>query len=107
MLIWSSSEACLTILCACIPTLRPLFVRLSTSPDPQRVLRPSNFGHWRGRTQFEGMGVGVGHRIVGAEDRIGDAEDGVGDSKVQIVGYASDWYELLLPSPANVLLPDC
>jgi hypothetical protein len=28
MLIWSSSEVCLTIVCACIPILRPLYVRL-------------------------------------------------------------------------------
>jgi len=28
MLLWSSSEVCLTIVCACIPVLRPLYVRL-------------------------------------------------------------------------------
>jgi hypothetical protein len=28
MLIWSSSEVCLTIVCACIPVLRPLYVRI-------------------------------------------------------------------------------
>jgi hypothetical protein len=28
MLLWSSSEVCLTIICACVPTLRPLYVRL-------------------------------------------------------------------------------
>ncbi|KAA8622941.1 hypothetical protein PtrV1_04247 [Pyrenophora tritici-repentis] len=27
MLLWSSSEVCLTIICACIPVLRPLYVR--------------------------------------------------------------------------------
>ncbi len=29
MLLWSSSEICLTIICACIPVLRPLYVRLA------------------------------------------------------------------------------
>jgi hypothetical protein len=29
MLLWSSSEVCLTIICACIPTLRPLYVRIT------------------------------------------------------------------------------
>jgi hypothetical protein len=28
MLLWSSSEVCLTIVCACIPVLRPLYVRI-------------------------------------------------------------------------------
>ncbi|KAF2633276.1 hypothetical protein BU25DRAFT_464217 [Macroventuria anomochaeta] len=28
MLLWSSSEVCLTIVCACIPTLRPLFLHV-------------------------------------------------------------------------------
>ncbi|KAF1364275.1 hypothetical protein EJ07DRAFT_98561 [Lizonia empirigonia] len=28
MLLWSSSEICLTIICACIPVLRPLYVRI-------------------------------------------------------------------------------
>ncbi|KAI8943346.1 hypothetical protein NX059_001363 [Plenodomus lindquistii] len=28
MLVWSSSEVCLTIVCACIPVLRPLYVRV-------------------------------------------------------------------------------
>ena len=28
MLIWSSSEVCLTIVCACIPVLRPLYVNI-------------------------------------------------------------------------------
>jgi hypothetical protein len=28
MLLWSSSEVCLTIVCACIPVLRPLYVRV-------------------------------------------------------------------------------
>ncbi|KAH9872209.1 hypothetical protein IAQ61_005044 [Plenodomus lingam] len=28
MLLWSSSEVCLTIVCACIPVLRPLYVRM-------------------------------------------------------------------------------
>lgn len=27
MLLWSSSEICLTVVCACIPVLRPLYVR--------------------------------------------------------------------------------
>lgn len=29
MLLWSSSEICLTIICACIPVLRPLYVRIA------------------------------------------------------------------------------
>ncbi|KAF2029516.1 hypothetical protein EK21DRAFT_67629 [Setomelanomma holmii] len=29
MLLWSSSEVCLTIVCACIPVLRPLYVRIA------------------------------------------------------------------------------
>ncbi|KAJ4368604.1 hypothetical protein N0V86_009511 [Didymella sp. IMI 355093] len=29
MLLWSSSEICLTIICACIPVLRPLYVKLA------------------------------------------------------------------------------
>lgn len=28
MLLWSSSEVCLTIVCACIPVLRPLYVKI-------------------------------------------------------------------------------
>jgi hypothetical protein len=28
MLLWSSTEVCLTIVCACIPVLRPLYVRV-------------------------------------------------------------------------------
>lgn len=28
MLLWSSSEVCMTIVCACIPVLRPLYVRV-------------------------------------------------------------------------------
>jgi hypothetical protein len=28
MLIWSSSEVCLTVVCACIPVLRPLYIRI-------------------------------------------------------------------------------
>jgi hypothetical protein len=28
MLLWSSSEICLSIICACIPVLRPLYVRI-------------------------------------------------------------------------------
>jgi hypothetical protein len=28
MLLWSSSEVCLTVVCACIPILRPLYVRI-------------------------------------------------------------------------------
>lgn len=28
MLVWSSSEVCLTIVCVCIPVLRPLYVRI-------------------------------------------------------------------------------
>lgn len=27
ILVWSSSDACLSIVCACIPTLRPLYLR--------------------------------------------------------------------------------
>lgn len=38
MLLWSSSEVCLTIICACIPTLRPLYLRLATGrPGDQEV----------------------------------------------------------------------
>jgi hypothetical protein len=29
MLLWSSSEICLTVICACIPVLRPLYVRIA------------------------------------------------------------------------------
>jgi hypothetical protein len=28
MLLWSSSEVCLTVVCACIPVLRPLYIRI-------------------------------------------------------------------------------
>lgn len=28
MLLWSSSQVCLTIVCACIPVLRPLYIRV-------------------------------------------------------------------------------
>lgn len=28
MLLWSSSEICLTVICACVPVLRPLYVRV-------------------------------------------------------------------------------
>lgn len=50
MLLWSSSEICLSIVCACIPVLRPLYVRVaygsradSSAPSNTHSFPPTEF----------------------------------------------------------------
>ena len=49
MLIWSSSEICLTVICACIPVLRPLYVRIAYgsrgSPSSDNSYPLNEYGH--------------------------------------------------------------
>ncbi|KAF9690697.1 hypothetical protein EKO04_011492 [Ascochyta lentis] len=52
MLLWSSSEICLSIICACIPVLRPLYVRImygsrgdSSGASGGRSYQLNNYSH--------------------------------------------------------------
>jgi hypothetical protein len=52
MLLWSSSEICLTVICACIPVLRPLYVRIAYgsrgSPSSDNSYPLNEYAHSKG-----------------------------------------------------------
>ncbi|OSS52702.1 hypothetical protein B5807_02425 [Epicoccum nigrum] len=50
MLLWSSSEICLTIICACIPVLRPLYVRIAYGSRGDSSTGGSGPGVYKGRS---------------------------------------------------------
>ena len=50
MLLWSSSEICLTIICACIPVLRPLYVRLAYGSRGDSSNASSGGAAYKGRS---------------------------------------------------------
>ncbi|KAF3003143.1 hypothetical protein E8E13_008760 [Curvularia kusanoi] len=49
MLLWSSSEICLTIICACIPVLRPLYVRIAYGSRGDSSANSSGGAAYKGR----------------------------------------------------------
>lgn len=60
MLLWSSSEVCLTIVCASIPVLRPLYVRIaygSRGDSSGKQSYPLN-DYSKSKNSRSGMGTG-------------------------------------------------
>ncbi|KAH6639248.1 hypothetical protein C7974DRAFT_127860 [Boeremia exigua] len=87
MLLWSSSEICLTIICACIPVLRPLYVRLAygsrgdssgnsgatgsgfkTRSYPMAAYRKTGDGKGSSSRVFSGQGGGMRTSVKLASD---------------------------------------
>lgn len=80
MLLWSSSEVCMTIVCACIPVLRPLYVRVkygsrgdSSNKDSYHLKEYSKSKSSRGDNSQPGnkIYVGPGESVLQTTVRLG------------------------------------
>jgi hypothetical protein len=81
MLLWSSSEVCLTVVCACTPVLRPLYVRMvygskgdSSSKNSYPLRDYSRSKHSLGHVDTPSgnkIYMGPGHSILQTTVRMG------------------------------------
>lgn len=64
MLIWSSSEICLTIICASIPVLRPLYVRIAYGSYGDSSTASGGRSYQLNDHSHSKKGSGAGHRYA-------------------------------------------